>query len=361
MTRIGVILWSGVLGGAEIFTAELCRALHVLGADVGVVFVTQSEPLGGLLDAAGIPHMSLDLARGHHVTRHARTLARSVRAVGPDHALVPRAGYLTAALRAGGYRGRIVAVAHDAVFDLGPVKAVDRLAWRVDRASGFWASDVDVAVSDFALSHMRGQLHARRLVRIYNGIDLDTYSGLAAPDRNSVTIGCASRLIQGKGIDVLLRAFAASAGPADVRLRIAGDGPTRPMLQELTRELDLNGAVEFTGPLVDMPTFWQACDVAVQPSSAFVESFGMSAVEAMASARPVVVTANGALPEVVEDSVTGLVVPPGDIDSLAEALSTLTRDAARRHDAGAAARVRCEQRFDIHDCAASYLGLFQEA
>src|SRR6266536_5809468 len=106
MTRIAVVLWSGVLGGAETFTADLCRALRLLGADVGVVFVTHSEPLGARLDTAGIPHTSLDLARGHHVVRYPRALARSVRAVGPDRALLPRAGYLTAALRAGGYRGR---------------------------------------------------------------------------------------------------------------------------------------------------------------------------------------------------------------------------------------------------------------
>lgn len=361
MTRIAVVLWSGVLGGAETFTTDLCGALRVLGADVGVVFVTHAEPLAARLDAAGIPHTTLGLARGHQVIRHPRALARFVRALGPDHALVPRAGYLTAALRAGGYRGRIVAVAHDAVFDLGPVSVRDRLVWRIDRASGFWASDIDVAVSDFALSHMRGQLHAKRLVRVYNGVDLDAYTGLPPSEGGPVTIACAGRLVHGKGIDVLLRAFATGAGPEGARLRIAGNGPMLPMLQQLTRELALNGTVEFTGPLVGMSSFWQACDVAVQPSAAFVESFGMSAVEAMASARPVVVTANGALPEVVEDGVTGLVVPPGDVDSLAEALVSLTRDAARRRAAGAAARAWCERRFDIRECAASYLSLFQSA
>lgn len=359
MTRIAVVLWNGGLGGAETFTVDVCRTMRDLGAEVGVVFVAGSEPLGSRLNAAGIPHTSLELTRGRHVTLHARTLARSVRAFGPDRALVPRAGYLTGTLRAGGYRGRIVAVAHDAVFDLGPVSAGDRLVWRIDRASGFWASDIDVAVSDFALSHMQGQLHARQLLRIYNGVDLDAYKGLPEPAGEPVTIGYAGRLVEGKGVDVLLRAFALRAGPEGAQLRIAGDGPTLPMLRELTRELGLNHEVEFTGSLIDMPAFWRACDVAAQPSAAVVESFGMSAVEAMACARPAVVTANGALPEVVEDGVTGLVVPRSDIDALADALVTLTRDPEKRRAFGAAARARCEHRFDLRDCAASYLGLFR--
>jgi glycosyltransferase involved in cell wall biosynthesis len=80
----------------------------------------------------------------------------------------------------------------------------------------------------------------------------------------------------------------------------------------------------------------------------------------MACARPVVATENGALPELVEDGVTGLVVPRGDRAALADALVALTCDGDRRRRAGLAARARCEERFDIRDCAASYLSLFQD-
>src|SRR5205823_126785 len=145
-------------------------------------------PLDARLDAAGIPHASLGLRRGRAAMLRPRVLAERARSLGADGALVPRAGYLTAALRAGGYRGRVVATAHDAVYDLGPVGVVDRLAWRVDRVTGFWASDVDVAVSDFALAHMRRQLHARRLVRIYNGVDLGAYTNGAPAQGGPITI-----------------------------------------------------------------------------------------------------------------------------------------------------------------------------
>jgi glycosyltransferase involved in cell wall biosynthesis len=330
-----------------------------LGADVGVVFVTQDEPLGTRLEAAGIPYTSLNLSRGRDAVRHPAALARLVDAFGQDGALVPRAGYLTAALRLGGYRKRVVAVAHDALFALGPVSARERLIWRVDRASGFWASDIDVAVSDFALSHMRRQLHGRRLVRIYNGVDLDLYNGTPESGvRRPVTIGCAARLIEGKGVNVLLRAFSVGAGRVGACLRIAGDGPTRPTLERLTSELRLTDAVEFMGPVVDMPSFWRSCDIATQPSATFVESFGMAAAEAMACARPAVVTENGALPEVVADGTTGAVVACGDVEALSEALLELTGDEQKRRSAGAAARARCEERFDLRRCAASYIDLF---
>jgi len=362
MTKIAAVLWSGSVGGAETFTADLCRTVRELGVGVGVVFVTRGEPLDERLTQAGILHASLGLARGRKVAQHPRALARCVEGLGPDGVLLPRGGYLAAALRIGGYRGRIVSVAHDAALDLGSVTLRDRLVRQLDRTSGLWASDVDVAVSDFVLTRMqrRRKRRAGRLVRIYNGVDLRVYADIPdTADREAVTIGYAGRLIEGKGVDTLLHAFAAGAAQEGARLRITGDGPVRPMLQGLAAELGLNGAVEFAGWTLDMPSFWRACDFAVMPSNSFVESFGMAAVEAMACAKPVVATANGALPEVVEDGVTGLVVPRGDRVALADALVRLTRDGDRRRAAGLAARARCEQRFDIRDCAAAYLKLFQ--
>jgi glycosyltransferase involved in cell wall biosynthesis len=360
MTRLAAILWSGSVGGAETFTADLCRKMRDLGADVHVVFVTHSEPLDGRIGAAGIPHTSLGLARGREVLYRPRALATTLEALRPDGVLLPSRGYLAAAVRIGGYRGRVVAVEHGATVGLGRLTLYDRLARPVHRTLGFWAIDVDVAVSEFVLCHMRRQLRKGRLVRIYNGIDLDLYTG--TPELHhaeQTTIAYAGRLIDGKGVDVLLRAFAAGAAGEGVRLRIGGDGPARPTLERLASKLGLNGAVEFTGWSFDMPSFWRACDVAAMPSDRFVESFGMAAIEAMACATPVVVTANGALPELVDDGVTGFVVPRGNARVLADALVSLTRDGERRCAAGRAARARCEEQFDIRDCAAAYLRLFQ--
>jgi len=359
MIRIASVLWSGLVGGAETFTAELCRAMRDLGVDAGVVFVTRGGPLSSRLDADGIPHASLELGRGREVLRHPRMLASAVQALGPDGVLLMGGGYLAAALRLGGYRARVVAIMHGATIELGPMTLRDRIVRPLDRAMGTWATDVDVAVSDFALSQI--QLHRRRgrLIRIYNGVDLGIYRGSwKSTDVNGATVAYAGRLVDGKGVDVLLRAFASGAAREGVRLRIGGDGPARPMLERLAGDLGVKHAVEFAGWIVDMPSFWRDCDVATMPSDRAIESFGMAAVEAMACTRPVVASANGALPELVDDGVTGFIVPPGDSGALASALAVLTRDADIRRHAGEAARVRCEQRFNIRDCAAAYIRLF---
>jgi len=369
MTRIAAVLWSGTVGGAETFTTDLCRTMREFGAEVGIVFVTRSDPLVSRIDAAGIPHVSLGLRRGRDVVRHPRALASAVEKFGSDGSLLPNGGYLAAALRLGGYGARVVGVIHDAS-QFWPMTFRDRILRPIDRATGVWATDIDVAVSDFVLSQINSQARRSRLsrlrpgekrvIRIHNGVDFDRYK--ASPETHNeetVVIGYAGRLIEGKGVDVLIRAFAAGAAREGAQLRIAGDGPTRPMLEGLREALSLNHAVEFTGWTYDISSFWRGCHVAVMPSDRFVESFGMAAVEAMACARPVVVTANGALPELVEDTVTGFVVPPHDVRALGDVLLALARDAATRRAVGTAARMRCEQRFDIRQCAAAYLDLFE--
>jgi glycosyltransferase involved in cell wall biosynthesis len=360
MTRIAAVLWSGTVGGAETFTVELCRTMRDLGADPGVVFVTYGEPMAGRLDDAGIPHASLGLNRGREVIRHPRKLASEVRALGPDGALLPAGGYLAAALRGGGYRDHVVGIVHDAA-QFTPITTYDRVMRPLDRAMGFWASDVDVAVSDFVLARVSRERRRGKLVRIYNGVDLDMFAPSSTREAESVVVGFAGRLVEGKGVDVLLRAFAAGPAQAGARLRIAGAGPVRPALEALATDLELTDSVEFVGLSLNVPEFWRSCDVGVMPSDRFIESFGMSTVEAMACGRPVVVTSNGALPELVVDGANGRVVPSGDPRALAEALVSLIGDEATRREAGRAARARCEERFDIRDCATSYLDLFQAA
>ena len=133
---------------------------------------------------------------------------------------------------------------------------------------------------------------------------------------------CVSRLVPKKGVDVLLRAFARLAHEdAGVRLVIAGDGPEMPVLQSLARTQGIAQAVTFTGS-VDR----QALSNLMANASVFClpsrkEPFGIVLLEALSFGLPVVATAVGGVPEVLEGGALGYLVAPDDPEALAAALS----------------------------------------
>ena len=130
---------------------------------------------------------------------------------------------------------------------------------------------------------------------------------------------CIGRLIPIKGHLVLLRALAqARARVPDVTLDLAGRGPLEPALKAYVRELGLEDAVRFLGFVSPVQRAVEDAAIVVVPSLG--EGFGMVALEAMERARPVIASAVGGLPEIVVDGETGLVVPSGDAEALAEAI-----------------------------------------
>jgi glycosyltransferase involved in cell wall biosynthesis len=354
--RLALVLWNGNLGGAETFSAALARQLRADGVDAGLVFVGSPEPLARELD--DVPHMTVGLSRGRQVLLRPFALARATRDLGPDGALVVSPGYLPATLRLGRYRGPIVVVNHGAFMHDDEASAAQRAKQRAVELSGAWAPEVEVAVSNLVLELLRERPHAKRLVRIYNGVDLDAFRPADNHTDSAPTFGWAGRLVPGKGVDDLLRALA-QLRENGAKLRIAGDGPARVELQRLAASLGLDERVTFEGSLTAMASFWRGCDVAAMPSNQWVESFGMAAVEAMACGLPVVATRSGALPEVVEDGRTGALCARGDVPALAAALSRYAMDPELRRTHGRAARERCASHFDLKDCAAAYRSVFE--
>jgi glycosyltransferase involved in cell wall biosynthesis len=116
--------------------------------------------------------------------------------------------------------------------------------------------------------------------------------------------------------------------------------------------------VPFTDQQSTVALYHQAADVYVHPARA--ESLGLSIVEAMACGTAIVATAVGGIPELIEHDVTGLLVPPGNPQALADAIIALLADANRRTRLGAAARSRVLQRLTLMQQADAYLDLYHE-
>ncbi len=143
----------------------------------------------------------------------------------------------------------------------------------------------------------------------------------------------AGRLAPEKGLHRLLPVM---AGMPECRLLVVGDGPERNTLQHWAH--DLSGRCVFAGFQADMDPWYAAADVVALPS--LREAFPMVLVEAAARALPVVASRVGGVPEIVEDGVTGLLVPPDDADALSAALKMLAGDGPMRKSMGEAARER---------------------
>jgi glycosyltransferase involved in cell wall biosynthesis len=325
------------------------------GVEPTVVFLGSHEPLSRLLEQDGIAYHDLGYKRGSRVLFHPKRFANLVGTYGEDGVILDSSGYVAWALRAGGYRGRIVSVEHGVIVqeNLTPRK---RFVRRIDRITGSRASDIEVAVSDFLLEELVRRRHAQRVVRIHNGLDLTLFHPVAARG-TCLSIGWAGRMVEGKGVVELLHAVARL--DQEVEVHLAGEGPDRSALGNLVNELRLDQKVVFAGPVLDMAAFWANCDMAVFPTNGSIESFGLAAIEAMACGKPVVASRIGGLAEVVEDGTTGSLVEPGDIEGLARALRRYALDEGLRLRHGCEARSACERRFDIKETAAQYLALFE--
>jgi glycosyltransferase involved in cell wall biosynthesis len=152
-----------------------------------------------------------------------------------------------------------------------------------------------------------------------------------------------SRLAPEKGLDYLIRAMALVG--RDALLVLAGDGPDLEACKKLAASLGLADHVRFLGLRNDVENIFAAADVVVMPSL-WDEAFGLVVVEAMAAGRAVVVTASGAMPELVAGG-GGIVVPKRDEVAMAGAIGRLLDDDAARTRLGQAARARAITRFGL--------------
>ena len=158
-------------------------------------------------------------------------------------------------------------------------------------------------------------------------------------------------------VDVI-RVFARVRAQQPCVLVMVGDGPDRHAAEEEARRLGVAAEVRFLGKIDTVAPLFAAADVYVFPSES--ESFGLSALEALASGVPVVAARVGGVPEVVRDGVTGALLPLGDVEGMAEAVRGFL-DPSRWREASAAAAADARARFATGDVVAQYERLYADA
>ena len=174
------------------------------------------------------------------------------------------------------------------------------------------------------------------------GVDADYFTPAPPTDRKLFRIGYAGRLVEEKGIQVLLRAVAKLDGDWEVRLQGSG-GPYKATLQQLARELGIAPRVFFDSPIpsVGMPGYYHRLDALVLPSLTrrnWKEQFGRALIEAMACEIPVIGSDCGEIPNVVGNA--GLVFPEGDAEALRAHLASLRDHPLLRMNLGQRGRER---------------------
>jgi glycosyltransferase involved in cell wall biosynthesis len=197
----------------------------------------------------------------------------------------------------------------------------------------------------------------QKAVTIYNGVDLDRFAPSTGTRSEGFQIICVANLIPEKGLEVALRAHAKLSSPRS-RLAIVGDGPDRDRLERLSEVLGTRNQVSFLGLRDDVHLLLRASQAFVHPAT-WSEAFGLTIAEAMASGCPVVASRVGAVPELVNDGVDGLLVTPGDSDELASALRMLHDDAELGARLARNARRRVESRFSLERCVGDHLDLVE--
>lgn len=166
--------------------------------------------------------------------------------------------------------------------------------------------------------------------------------GLGADD---FAFGCVSNLKPNKGVDHLLRAFAALRNGGHDRLVLVGDGPLRGELTALGARLGIEDRVRFHGIVLDISTLLPGIDVFVHPSE--TEGLPNAVLEAASAGLAIVATDAGGTSEVVSDGRTGILVPIADVEAIASAMSSLRDDAERRATLGSAARRHVQAAFGM--------------
>lgn len=344
--RIGIACYPSV-GGSGVVATELAAALAERGHRVRMfTFATPHRPAPGvcvhLVDVFAYPllrYPPYDLAL-------ASTIVDTVQHTGPldvlhVHYAVPHAisAYLARAMLGPKSFATVTTLHGTDITIVGSDPAYATVT-----RFGIEQSDGVTAVSEGLRRETVAMFDLRRPIEVIpNFVDGDVFRPRAHASGAPPRLAHASNFRPVKRPLDVIRVFAAVRRSIPARLTLIGDGPERSAALDLARDLGVEDAIDYRGPLQVPADDLAEADVFLLPSE--TESFGLSALESLSCEVPVVATRVGGLPEVVDHGETGYLQPVGDVDGMASAAIGLLEDRGKARRFGALGRVRALERF----------------
>lgn len=361
----------------------LARELKRLGHRIEIIAPDQGKVANNALKD-GIPVHVVNASQREKARSTLRRRLIDIKWIWWIRSLIKRRKYDIVHLNLGRARilGRIAALGTSSKI-VSTIRGQDPIGLKgylLERATN-WIDDVTVAVSRDTLSYFVSKgFSVRKSCVIYNGLDLEEID--AVPQKrdllhkelslrtNSPIIGMIAHFYPSrKGMDIKgHKVFIRAAEKVlenfkNAHFVIVGTdklgGNYKSQVQEYVQRLGLDNRVHFLGLRDDIPNILDSLRCLVLPSTVR-EGFGMVLIEAMARGIPVIGSNIGGIPEVIKDGETGLLVPPGDPDALAEAISFILSNPGKAKKMGIAGRRRVEENFTSEIMARNYESLFYQ-
>jgi sugar transferase (PEP-CTERM/EpsH1 system associated) len=348
-------------GGAEYLVLNVAKSFDRARFEMLVCSLGGDGEIGDELRKLGIPVFVLNRREGLDpllVPKLVRLIRRERVKMVHTHNVAP---WMYAGMAARLAFASVCHTEHSNLFaDQKALKKVERFLGKISKAVICDGEDVRRQLVD------EQHLHPRNVVTIYNGVDTGLYARGADRAAGRKQLGLAddtpvvatvARLEPVKDQASLLRAFEkVGAALPEARLVLVGDGSLRGALEDQARRPGLQGRVTFLGRRADIADLLPLFDVFALTSTS--EGLPLTVLEAMAAGLPCVSTAVGAIPEAVTEGQTGLLVPPGDSDALAAALTRLLRDPGLRRKMGQEGQKRARAHFDLKAMTKRYEDLY---
>lgn len=226
-----------------------------------------------------------------------------------------------------------------------------------------------ITISEYNKNHLQSEIGITNRIEVIRcGIDLDRFNTRRRVKNNAIIkILTVARLVEKKGIEYLIRAIPIVIKQThDCDLTIVGSGSLNDYLHKLVYDLDLEGSIQFKGDVADfeLMRYYEEADMFILPciiaENGDLDGIPVSIMEAMAMKLPVVTTSVSGIPELVEDGISGILVPPKDEKAIADAIIKLHKDRQLGLEMGEKGKKIIEKKYNIVSESEKLIRIFEK-